>query len=167
VVRRCSTRPPALGQATALVLGDFHVITAAPVHQDLTLLFEHQPVALRLVLATCADPPLPLARLRASGQFEESRADDLRVTADEAAAFLGQTMGLEPPSARTHRPGPVAPGAAKAYLRLLGGGSSGYPLELLRAAGVDLGGPEPVEAALRVLSEMVDRLATLTAGGSG
>jgi transcriptional regulator with XRE-family HTH domain len=40
------------------------------------------------------DPELPLARLRTGGQLIELRAADLRFTADEAAAFLTQTLGL-------------------------------------------------------------------------
>ncbi|HVC79304.1 MAG TPA: LuxR C-terminal-related transcriptional regulator, partial [Chloroflexota bacterium] len=41
-----------------------------------------------------ADPPLPLARLRASGGVTELRAADLRFSSEEAATFLGPVMGL-------------------------------------------------------------------------
>src|SRR5262249_8865440 len=41
-----------------------------------------------------ADPPLPLARWRAHTQLAEMRADALRFTADEAALFLNDRMGL-------------------------------------------------------------------------
>jgi LuxR family transcriptional regulator, maltose regulon positive regulatory protein len=44
-----------------------------------------------------ADPPLPLARLRARGQLAELRERDLRFTAEETAALLRQAAGLEPP----------------------------------------------------------------------
>ncbi len=37
---------------------------------------------------------MPLARLRAHGQLVEIRADDLRLTSDEAAVFLADIMGL-------------------------------------------------------------------------
>src|SRR5439155_977473 len=47
-----------------------------------------------LVGAWRADPPLPLARLRAQGELAELRAADLRFTADEAAAFLTEARGL-------------------------------------------------------------------------
>ncbi|UCG25328.1 MAG: hypothetical protein JSW55_04840, partial [Chloroflexota bacterium] len=40
-------------------------------------------------------PPLPLPRWRVRGQLTEIHAADLRFTADEASAFLQQTMGLE------------------------------------------------------------------------
>src|SRR5918912_2975526 len=47
-----------------------------------------------LVLASRADPPLPLARLRAQGAVTEVRATHLRFTPEEAAAFLTEVMGL-------------------------------------------------------------------------
>ena len=45
-------------------------------------------------MATRADPPLPLSRLRARGELVELRARDLRFTAEEAEAFLNDAMGL-------------------------------------------------------------------------
>jgi oligoendopeptidase F len=50
------------------------------------------------------------------------------------------------------------PQAAEDYLAFLGAGSSVYPLEALKAAGVDLTTPEPVERAFASLAEVVDRL---------
>ena len=82
----------------ALVLDDYHLIQAAAVHHSLTLLLERQPVQLRLVLAGRADPPLPLARLRARGQLVELRADQLRFTPQETAALLGEAVGLDLPA---------------------------------------------------------------------
>src|SRR5215472_15641574 len=78
----------------ALVLDDYHVITAGPIHQALNYLVEHLPEPMHLVIATRADPPLPLARLRARGQVTEVRAADLRFTTQEAETFLHTTMGL-------------------------------------------------------------------------
>ena len=71
-----------------LVLDDYHLIDAQPVHTSLAFLLEHLPPGLRLVLASRSDPPLPLARLRAGGQLAELRAAELRFTAEEAAALL-------------------------------------------------------------------------------
>jgi LuxR family maltose regulon positive regulatory protein len=48
---------------------------------------------MHLLLATRADPPLPLARLRARGDVIELRAADLRFTLEEAAAFLSTVTG--------------------------------------------------------------------------
>lgn len=50
------------------------------------------------------------------------------------------------------------PGAVEAYLGFLGAGSSGYPLDVLKAAGVDMTTPEPVEKTFAVLAGLVDRL---------
>lgn len=53
------------------------------------------------------------------------------------------------------------PGAAADYLGFLSAGGSKYPLDALRAAGVDLTTPEPVEAAFAVLTDLIDQLDTL------
>lgn len=78
----------------ALVLDDYHVINAQPVHEAVTYLLDHLPQQMHLVILTRADPPLPLARLRARNQLVEIRAGDLRFTSGEAAAFFNQVMGL-------------------------------------------------------------------------
>jgi len=78
-----------------LILDDYHAITDQSVHAALEFILDHQPPNLHLVLLTRADPPLPIARLRARGQLTELRAADLRFTTDEAAAFLNQVMGLD------------------------------------------------------------------------
>ncbi len=83
-----------LDSETALVLDDYHVIQSAAVHALLVSLLEHLPARLRLVIATRADPPVPLARLRARGELTELRADDLRFTNEEAAKFLQEGMGI-------------------------------------------------------------------------
>ena len=53
------------------------------------------------------------------------------------------------------------PGALERYLGFLKGGSSKWPLDLLRDAGVDLEKPEPVATALARFGELVDELNTL------
>jgi LuxR family transcriptional regulator, maltose regulon positive regulatory protein len=67
-------------EEVVLVLDDYHLIQAPPVHQSLGFLLEHVPASLRVVVASRADPPLPLARLRARGRLTELRAADLRFT---------------------------------------------------------------------------------------
>ena len=84
----------AIGQEFILVLDDYHLVDAKPVDQALAFLLEHQPPQMHLVIATREDLPLPLARLRASGQMTELRAADLRFTPAEAAEFLNRVMGL-------------------------------------------------------------------------
>ncbi len=79
----------------ALVLDDYHLITAEPIHRCVTSLVEHLPPRMHLVLATRADPPLPLARLRAGGRLSEVRTADLRFATEETSAFLQSVMRLE------------------------------------------------------------------------
>jgi len=52
--------------------------------------------------------------------------------------------------------------AAQDYRKFLSAGSSLYPLEALKVAGVDMTSPEPVEAAFGVLEGLVERLEKLT-----
>jgi len=91
---------PLLNEVTAilkpvvLVLDDYHFITDQAVHDSVAFFLDHLPQQLHLVVSTRADPPLPIARLRARGQLTELRAADLRFTAEESAAFLNGVMGL-------------------------------------------------------------------------
>ena len=77
-----------------LALDDYHAITTPAIHAALAWLLDYLPPNLHLVILTRADPPLPLARLRARGAITELHASDLGFTPDEAATFLNQTMGL-------------------------------------------------------------------------
>ncbi len=78
-----------------LVLDDYHLIDALPIHQQLTFLVEHQPVQMRLVIAAREDPPLPLSRLRAHGQTVEIRQSDLQFTVEETADFMRRAAQAE------------------------------------------------------------------------
>ncbi|MEI7742664.1 MAG: LuxR C-terminal-related transcriptional regulator [Chloroflexota bacterium] len=87
-----------LGQAPGdivLVLNDYHLADGPGIADGMTFLLEHLPPNLHLVIATRADPALPLARLRARGELVEIRAADLRFTPDEAVAYLNETMDLD------------------------------------------------------------------------
>jgi len=64
------------------------------VQDGMAFLLEHLPPQTHLVIASRADPALPLSRLRARGELLEIRAADLRFTPDEAAEYLNQKMGL-------------------------------------------------------------------------
>ncbi len=77
-----------------LVLEDYHVVTTASIHEALTYLIDHLPPQIHVIITTRADPPLPFSRWRARDQLSEIRAADLRFTADEAATFLNDRMGL-------------------------------------------------------------------------
>ena len=76
-----------------LVLDDYHLIDSRPVQESVGFLLENLPPGLRVVVSGRADPPLPLARMRARGQLAELRVADLRFTPEEAAALLGETAG--------------------------------------------------------------------------
>jgi LuxR family maltose regulon positive regulatory protein len=84
-----------LAGTTVLALDDYQVIEAPAVHEAVTFLLDHLPLRATLAIATRADPPLPLARLRSRGELIELRAADLRFSPDEAAIFLNQVMGLD------------------------------------------------------------------------
>jgi LuxR family maltose regulon positive regulatory protein len=77
-----------------LVLDDFHVIQDQLILQVLEQVVANFPYPLHLVLITREDPPLPLARLRASNQLTEMRARDLRFTGHDIDRFLNEMMGL-------------------------------------------------------------------------
>lgn len=77
-----------------IVLEDYHTITSATFHRNIAFVVDHLPPRAHLVIATRADPPLPLARLRARGHLAELRSADLAFTPEEAAAYLLETMEL-------------------------------------------------------------------------
>ena len=78
----------------ALVLDDYHVIASEAVHRSISFLLDHLPPQAHLVIAGRANPPLPVARLRARRELTEIGAEDLRFTPEEAAAFLNDAAGL-------------------------------------------------------------------------
>src|SRR5215831_4558480 len=155
----------------ALVLDDYHLVQAPPVHNSIAFLLDRLPPGLRLVLSSRADPPLPLARLRARGHLAEFRAADLRFTLAETAAFLREVTGLDLPAASVailqERTEGWAAGVQLAALALRGhadpagfvatfAGSHRYVLDYLTEE-VLAGQPEPV---LRFFLEtsVLDRL---------
>lgn len=79
---------------TVIALDDYHVINNTDVHQAVSFLLDNLPPQATLAITTRADPPLPVARLRARGELIEIRAADLRFTHPEATAFLNDKMGL-------------------------------------------------------------------------
>lgn len=84
----------ALGQETALILDDYHLIREQAIHDSLQFVLDHLPPCLHLCLASRVNPPLALARLRAKGQVIEIRDTDLRLDSREAASFLKEVMNL-------------------------------------------------------------------------
>jgi LuxR family maltose regulon positive regulatory protein len=80
-----------------LILDDYQMITEQEVHMTLAYLLEHLPSQLHIILATRADPPLPLAALRTGGRALEVRTDQLRCTVDETGAFFEKMVGIGMP----------------------------------------------------------------------
>ncbi|MGD9002616.1 MAG: AAA family ATPase, partial [Anaerolineae bacterium] len=78
-----------------LILDDYHMIQTSAIHDALSFLLENLPPRMHLVIATRADPPLPIPRLRGRGQLTELYQSDLRFTSQEAADFLNRAMGLD------------------------------------------------------------------------
>ncbi|MFQ5398103.1 MAG: oligoendopeptidase F [Anaerolineae bacterium] len=58
-------------------------------------------------------------------------------------------------------------GAVDNYLSFLKAGSSLYPLDALKLAGVDMTSPEPLEKTFDILAQMVDRLEELALNQAG
>ena len=124
---------------TLLCVDDLHLVSDPRVHDDLAFLVEHAPPALRVLVATRADPPLPLHRWRARGQLLELRADGLRLTAHETGELLAGEAGR--PSARA---------TAAAVHRATEGWAAGVRLAALALQGAD-------EANERALVERLAR----------
>ena len=167
-----------------LVLDDYHLIDSQPVHGSLLFLLEHLPPGLRMVLASRADPPLPLARLRAGGQLAELRAAELRFTADEAATLLREAIGAELPgtavAALTARTEGWAAGLQLAGLSLRGqadtagfvatfSGSHRYVLDYLTGEVLERQNPQVREFLLEtsVLERLTGELCDAVTGRAG
>jgi LuxR family maltose regulon positive regulatory protein len=77
-----------------IVLDDYHLIAATSIHDALDFLLENLPSRVHLMLATRADPPLRLSRLRQRGELLELRAHELRFQTEDAMRYF-EHMGLE------------------------------------------------------------------------
>ncbi len=86
-----------LAEDLVVVLDDFQFVTSADIHDGVSYLLDHLPPHLHLLIATRADPLLPLARLRGRGQMLEIGADDLRFTSEETAELLEKVRGAPLP----------------------------------------------------------------------
>ncbi len=77
-----------------LVLDDYHLIETKQIHNIIEFLLDHLPQQMQLVIASRADPPLPMARLRGRNQLSEFRASDLSFTTNETTEFFNRVMTL-------------------------------------------------------------------------
>jgi LuxR family maltose regulon positive regulatory protein len=80
-----------------LFLDDLHVLDGDAV-EDLAYFVDHLPPELHLVLASRAEPDLPLARWRARGMVAELHPIDLEFSAPETERYLNEVLdlGLDP-----------------------------------------------------------------------
>jgi LuxR family transcriptional regulator, maltose regulon positive regulatory protein len=77
-----------------LVLDDYHEIENGDVHRSVEFVVDHLPGSIQIAVASRSDPPFALARLRARAELLELRAEDLRLTAQEAGTLLNDGMRL-------------------------------------------------------------------------
>ena len=89
----------ALPAPLTLVLDDYHTVGDEEIHRTVAYLLRHMPPSCRLVLLSRAEPPLPLAGLRAGRQMIEVRAADLCFTEAETEALLTNVLGATPDAA--------------------------------------------------------------------
>ncbi len=101
-----------------LALDDYHLIATPEIHAALSLMLEHLPKNVQLAIASRADPPLQLSRLRARGQIIELRASELRFSQTEIAGFVKQTLSIMPSQKQIERLDQASEGWAAA-LRLM------------------------------------------------
>jgi LuxR family transcriptional regulator, maltose regulon positive regulatory protein len=78
-----------------LILDDYQLIKEQSCHEQIAFLLLHLPPSAQIALVTRTAPPLPLARLRASGEMIEIRMPELRLEPSEAAALVRNVSGLE------------------------------------------------------------------------
>jgi LuxR family transcriptional regulator, maltose regulon positive regulatory protein len=81
----------AVPEPLTVVLDNTEELKDPAAADGLRALLHDRPPHVRIVLSGRRDPPIPLGRLRAAGTLVEVRAEQLRFTADEAAAMLAAT----------------------------------------------------------------------------
>jgi len=77
-----------LAQPIALVLDDYHLVSAPRCREQIQFLLLNLAAPAQVIIITRADPSVPLARLRATGDLAEIGVSELRFTKDEAAALV-------------------------------------------------------------------------------
>ena len=101
-----------------LVLDDYHIVTNPTIHAEMDALLATVPTVVHVVIGTRHDPPLRLAGLRAQGQLQEIRYDDLRLDLTEVDHLLNDVLGSGNAAGR-------CPHAGRSYRRMGGRGAAG------------------------------------------
>jgi LuxR family maltose regulon positive regulatory protein len=74
----------ALSAPVVVALDDYQSISNPECHEQMAFLLMHLPPTAQVVLITRVDPPLPIGRLRTTGDLVEIKMAELRFTATEA-----------------------------------------------------------------------------------
>jgi hypothetical protein len=116
-----------MASPVTLVIDDVHVLRDRECRSALSVLADHVPPGSRLALASRAEPPLRIARLRAEGKILEIGPGDLALTRREASSLLqndpaagGPVRGREHGPRAPPQPGPVLRAASTATGRRAG-----------------------------------------------
>ena len=84
-----------LPSQVVIALDDYQAVTEGDCHESVAFFVEHLPENVHLILSTRSDPQLPLGRLRARGELNEIRTEQLVFSEEEAATLLDERMGLD------------------------------------------------------------------------
>ena len=84
--------------SVSIVLDDYHLISDPRIHEGVRYLIDHLPGEHHLLIATRSEPPLRIARLRASGQLTEIRSADLAFDDVVVAAVVRSIAGIDLPA---------------------------------------------------------------------
>jgi len=83
-----------LPHPVVLVLDDYQYVTGEDSHNAVAFFVDHLPENVHLVISGRSDPPLPLGLLRARGEMNELRTEQLTFSEEEADCLLNEKMGL-------------------------------------------------------------------------
>ncbi|MCW2891689.1 MAG: ATP-dependent transcriptional regulator [Actinomycetia bacterium] len=78
----------ALSAPVVVALDDYQLISNLECHEQMAFLLTHLPPTAQIVLITRVDPPLPIGRLRTTGDLVEIKMAELRFTATEAGELV-------------------------------------------------------------------------------
>jgi LuxR family maltose regulon positive regulatory protein len=85
----------AAGRELVIAVDDFAHIKSPRCHESLLRFIERAPRGVEVAIASRREPPLPLARLRASGEVLDLRPVDLRFTLEESHRLLNDMLHLD------------------------------------------------------------------------
>lgn len=78
----------ALSAPVVVALDDYQLISNLECHEQMAFLLTHLPPTAQIVLITRVGPPLPIGRLRTTGDLVEIKMAELRFTATEAGELV-------------------------------------------------------------------------------